>query len=207
VSPFARRGTGAIAMFCLESLAMADMPVSAAQQELSELSLLVRRAQRGDSAAFSSLHARYSCSVHAVLLARLSAADADDGLQETFVLAWKRLASLRDPGAVGPWLFAIARNVARDRRRDLRDAGEQPLDVSARVESPRTDRDELRERVMDHLRSLPDAYKETLTMRLVEGMSGPEIAEATGLTAGSVRVNLCRGMSLLRELLEKEGWP
>jgi RNA polymerase sigma-70 factor (ECF subfamily) len=44
-------------------------------------------------------------------------------------------------------------------------------------------------------------------MRLIEGMSGPEIAAATGLTAGSVRVNLCRGMNLLRELLEKEGWP
>jgi RNA polymerase sigma-70 factor (ECF subfamily) len=145
-----------------------------------------------------------------VLLARLSAADADEGLQETFVLAWKRLASLRDPGAIGPWLFAIARNVAHDRRRaqhDRRDAGAVQVELSARLESPRADRDELRERVMEHLRSLPEAYKETLTMRLVEGLTGPEIAEATGLTAGSVRVNLCRGMSLLRELLEKEGWP
>jgi RNA polymerase sigma-70 factor (ECF subfamily) len=57
------------------------------------------------------------------------------------------------------------------------------------------------------LRSLPEAYRETLTMRLVEGLTGPEIAEATGLTAGSVRVNLCRGMELLRELLKQEGWP
>jgi RNA polymerase sigma-70 factor, ECF subfamily len=175
--------------------------------ELSELAQLVRRAQGGDSAAFDALHARFAPSVHAVLLARLRAADADDALQDTFVLAWKRLAALRDADAIGPWLHAIARHAATDRCREPRGAGEAPVELPARAEDPGAERDELRERVMEHLRSLPDAYKETLAMRLVEGLTGPEIAAATGLTAGSVRVNLCRGMALLRELLEKEGWP
>jgi RNA polymerase sigma-70 factor, ECF subfamily len=48
---------------------------------------------------------------------------------------------------------------------------------------------------------LPEAYRETLVLRLVEGMTGPEIAARTGLTAASVRVNLHRGMKLLRERL------
>jgi RNA polymerase sigma-70 factor, ECF subfamily len=39
-------------------------------------------------------------------------------------------------------------------------------------------------------------------MRLVEGLTGPEIAELTGMTPESVRVNLCRGMKILRERLE-----
>jgi RNA polymerase sigma-70 factor (ECF subfamily) len=56
--------------------------------------------------------------------------------------------------------------------------------------------------VLDQIRSLPEAYRETLIMRLVEGMTGPEIAAQTGLTHESVRVNLCRGMKMLRELLE-----
>ena len=56
--------------------------------------------------------------------------------------------------------------------------------------------------VIGAIRTLPEAYRETLIMRLVEGMTGPEIAERTGLTADSVRVNLCRGMKLLRERLE-----
>jgi RNA polymerase sigma-70 factor (ECF subfamily) len=191
----------------VESVAMADTPVPAARMELSELALLVRRAQGGDPAAFGALHARFAPSVHAVLLARLCAADADDALQDTFVQAWKRLAALRDGDAIGPWLHAIARHAAADRQRELRGTGEAPLELAARVEGKRSERDELRERVMEHLRSLPEAYKETLAMRLVEGLTGPEIAAATGLTAGSVRVNLCRGMALLRELLEKEGWP
>jgi RNA polymerase sigma-70 factor, ECF subfamily len=49
---------------------------------------------------------------------------------------------------------------------------------------------------------LPECYRETLTLRLVEGMTGPEIAAQTGLTPDSVRVNLCRGMKLLRASLE-----
>jgi RNA polymerase sigma-70 factor (ECF subfamily) len=50
--------------------------------------------------------------------------------------------------------------------------------------------------------TLPDAYRETLLLRYVEGMTGPEIAARTGLTEGSVRVNLHRGMRLLRERLQ-----
>ena len=191
----------------VESVAMANTPVPAAQLELSELALLVRRAQGGDSAAFDALHRRFAPSVHAVLLARLCAADADDVLQETFVLAWKRLAALRDADALGPWLHTIARHAASDRQREIGGTREAPPELLARAEVPKSERDELRVRVMEHLRSLPDAYKETLAMRLVEGLTGPEIAAATGLTEGSVRVNLSRGMAQLRELLEKEGWP
>ena len=51
------------------------------------------------------------------------------------------------------------------------------------------------------IRDRPEAYRETLLMRLVEGLSGPEIAERTGLTPESVRVNLHRGMKLLRDRL------
>src|SRR5207245_10914126 len=51
------------------------------------------------------------------------------------------------------------------------------------------------------IRALPESYREPLMLRLVEGMTGPEIAARTGLTHGSVRVNLYRGMQLLRKEL------
>jgi RNA polymerase sigma-70 factor (ECF subfamily) len=53
--------------------------------------------------------------------------------------------------------------------------------------------------VLDLIKQLPDAYRETLVLRFVEGMTGPEIASRTGLTPASVRVNLHRGTKLLRE--------
>ena len=57
--------------------------------------------------------------------------------------------------------------------------------------------------VLRLVQSLPESYRETLALRLIEGLTGPEIAVRTGLTPGSVRVNLHRGMRLLREKL---GW-
>jgi RNA polymerase sigma-70 factor (ECF subfamily) len=53
--------------------------------------------------------------------------------------------------------------------------------------------------LLNAVRQLPEAYREPLILRFVEGMTGPEIAARTGLTHGSVRVNLHRGMQLLRE--------
>ena len=54
------------------------------------------------------------------------------------------------------------------------------------------------------LRTLPETYRESLTLRLVEGLTGPEIAARLGLTHGSVRVNLHRGMQMLREKLAEK---
>ena len=61
--------------------------------------------------------------------------------------------------------------------------------------------------VLAAIRTLPEAYQETLILRLVEGMSGPEIAAQVGLTPDSVRVNLHRGMQQLRARLGLEKKP
>ena len=55
--------------------------------------------------------------------------------------------------------------------------------------------------ILETIRALPETYRETLILRLVEGLSGKEIAEQTGLTPESVRVNLHRGMKMLRAKL------
>ena len=67
--------------------------------------------------------------------------------------------------------------------------------------SSTTDVDRFFDRTLAAIRELPETYRETLIMRLVEGMSGPEIAERTGMKPRSVRVNLHRGFKLLRERL------
>ncbi|MEQ1567809.1 MAG: sigma-70 family RNA polymerase sigma factor [Myxococcota bacterium] len=156
----------------------------------------VIRARSGDRGAFSELHARYAPIVHAALLARLPPQDAAEQVQEVFLCAWQRLEELRDPGAFGGWILQIARNRAVDVLRARRPSEPLGMDHPA----PDVPLAEARQ-VLDAIRSLPEAYRETLVMRLVEGLTGPEIAERTGLTPGSVRVNLCRGTELLRERL------
>jgi len=165
---------------------------------------VVEAARSGDRAAFDDLYRRFSKSVHAVLLSRLDPEESREAAQEVFLTVHRKLGDLQDAAAFGPWVHAIARNLAVTRLRQRRSRPtEEPLrDVAA----PARGDDELRKRILEVLRSLPEAYRETLMMRLVEGLTGPEIAAATGLAPASVRVNLHRGMELLRPLLMKEGW-
>jgi RNA polymerase sigma-70 factor (ECF subfamily) len=164
---------------------------------------LVQAAQQGDRTAFGELYAQYARMVHGVLLTRVPRLEVDDLLQDVFLQAMQRLPGLRDPLAFGGWLAAIARNRATDHLRRAPRATELPADLPA-LEAREGDRADALA-VLDIIRSLSTAYQETLVLRLVEGMTGPEIAVRTGLTPASVRVNLHRGMKQLRERLEGSG--
>jgi RNA polymerase sigma-70 factor (ECF subfamily) len=173
--------------------------------------LLAERARDGDQLAFRALYERFAPMVHAVLVAHAAAQDADDLMQEVFLAAWRGLHRLQRDEHVGAWLAVIARNRARRSHSRAPPATESLLDEPA---DPRSgdargagEARESADTALALLAQLPEAYRETLAMRLVEGLSGPEIAEATGMTHGSVRVNLTRGMKLYKELLRKQGWP
>jgi RNA polymerase sigma-70 factor (ECF subfamily) len=157
----------------------------------------IRAVAGGDREAFSCLYADYSRMVHAVILGRVPRRDVDDLVQDVFLTAYTRIRELRDPAAFGGWIASIARNRATDYLRQSREQVELP------DEMPGGDPIEAETfAVLEVIRRLPEAYRDTLLMRLVEGMSGQEIADRTGLAPGSVRVNLHRGMKLLREKLE-----
>ena len=164
------------------------------------LGATIRAVANGDQDAFARLYADYARMVHAILLGRVPRRDVDDLVQDVFLAAYTRIRELRDPAAFGGWIAAIARNRAIDYLRRTREHVELPEDL------PGGDPiDAATLAVLDVVRKLPEAYRDTLLMRLVEGMSGHEIAERSGLTPASVRVNLHRGMKLLREQLG-HGW-
>ena len=144
--------------------------------------------------------------MHAAVLARVAPADAADVAQDVFVRALAQLGELHEPAAFPGWLMAIARHRAIDHARRIRrspidarveldDAPPPPDDGALATHRPDT------RRALAAIRRLPVAYQEPLLMRLVFGLTGPEIAAQTGLTPASVRVNLCRGMALLRQAL------
>jgi RNA polymerase sigma-70 factor (ECF subfamily) len=168
---------------------------------------LVRAAQGGDRSAFGTLYSRYARMVHGILLSRVPRAAAEDLVQDVFLQALPRLVSLRDVSRFSGWLAAIARNRAMDFHRQSHphdEFNEESAEGggnarSANRHAPDTNMEA--QTVLNAILSLPEAYREPLILRLVEGMSGPEIAARTGLTHGSVRVNLHRGMQLLREML------
>lgn len=183
--------------------ATADMllmrPQAAATQQSTETPIevvLVTAALEGDRDGFGKLYALYAPLVHGILLARVPRVEVDDLVQDIFLHAFKKLHTLRDRAAFGPWIAMIARNRAVDFHRRSRDT----VEITDEVGGSNTS-DTRANEILELIRNLPDAYRETLVLRLVEGMTGPEIAARTGLTPASVRVNLHRGMKLLREKL------
>jgi RNA polymerase sigma-70 factor (ECF subfamily) len=170
------------------------------EREVSVAELVVA-ARDGSRASFEELYRRFHRAVHAVALGRLPAADAADVVQEVFIEAWSKLAALRDPAAFPGWILSLARSRALDQtRRNARRASDDDV-VIATAPAPSLEA----RRALAALRELPDTYRDTLIMRLVEGMTGPEIALRTGMTPESVRVHLHRGMRLLRERLGSLG--
>src|SRR5262249_39991967 len=155
--------------------------------------------QRGDQSAFGQLYRRYAGMVHAIALSRLPPDDIADAVQETFFRALRRLSTLRQADAFETRVGAIAPHPGRD-------AARTPTLPTGEAEEPlrhATQEQHVEARAaLKVIRSLPKAYRETVAMRVVKGMTGPEIAHCTGLSAGSVRVNLHRGMKLLRQRLE-----
>ena len=157
---------------------------------------IVERVCAGDKEAFGELYKAFAPLVHGIILARVPYDEVDDLAQEVFLSAFKNLHTLRDQTAIGAWLSMIARNRAVEFYRQTKPTEELSEEIREK-DVPQT---EARE-ILAAIRSLPDAYRETLVLRLVEGMSGQEIAERTNLTPESVRVNLHRGMRLLRRKL------
>ena len=162
----------------------------------AEFERVVCAARDGDDGAFTELYRRFFRMVRAVLLARVSQLDVDDLAQEVFLQAWRRLGSLRDPLAFGGWLRQIAVHHSATHRRRVHDTETLAPDLAL------APHDEEAWFLLAEVRRLPQAYRETLVLRFVEGMTGPEIAELTGLTPESVRVNLHRGVKLLRGRLK-----
>ena len=173
---------------------------------------LVRSAQRGDRVAFEELVRRTSRLVLARLYLETGDSHlAEDLLQETLLTAFRSLTQLTEPAKFRAWLLRIAQNqaidAARHNQRRKRTPGPDPRQLAA---SPRPDehlqREERRQQVLAVLRTLPEEYRLPLTMRYLAGADYESMQTQMGLTNGSLRGLLHRGMKMLRAELEKSNF-
>jgi RNA polymerase sigma-70 factor (ECF subfamily) len=173
---------------------------------------LVQDARGGDRAAFEELVRRTSRLVFARLYLETGDAHrAEDLLQETLLSAYRGLGQLTDIKGFRPWLLTIAQNVAVDAlRRDQRLKRSGPhapptalAGVAAKVPRPdeEAEREEMRRKVLAILRSLPEEYRLPLTLRYIGGADYETIQTQLGLSNGSLRGVLHRGLKLLRAKL------
>ena len=176
-----------------------------------DVSALLRRVATGDGRAMSALSALMKEPLRRFGTGVLgNGADGEDLAQETLLKAWQA-ASRFDParGDGRIWLYAIARNVARDmlRRRRIRwlvglDAlADEPEDSQPGPESVVTDRQALAS-VRRRMQDLPDTQRMALTLSALGGLENREIADILGRSTGAVEQLLFRARARLRRELE-----
>ena len=165
--------------------------------------VVVVLAAAGDDAAFTELVRRRQSLIRS-LLRRLcgQAALADDLSQQTFLQAWQRLKTLREPAAFGGWLRQIAVNTWFSHLRQgshtaiaaavevAELADPLPVDPAAALDMDRL------------LARLKPAERVCVVLAHVEGLTHPEIATATGWPLGTVKSHVLRGTAQLRQWLQ-----
>ena len=183
--------------------------------------ILVLRSQAGDRAAFEQLVRRVARLVYSRIY--LDTGDPDrteDLVQETFLSAWRSIARVSDPAGFRTWLLTVAKSVTADayrresrRKRQGGRTRSDADDVFPRLADPAptppeaAEREEERRQALDVLRSLPEEYRLPITLRYIGGADYDTIGRQLGLSNGSLRGLLNRGMARLREAMKRASSP
>lgn len=180
----------------------------------------LERLRSGDAQAFDNLVTRYSGEIYAFLCRSTGdPEEAADLTQETFICALKAVKNFRGDSELKTWLFRIAVNQSRNRfrwwnrrKRDVTVSLDASIgDSDARVSDSIADssigpedgfiRAEREQAIVQALRSLPDAYRETIILCDVEGLTYEEIANVLSMNIGTVKSRIARGREELRKRL------
>ncbi len=180
----------------------------------------VERALEGDPDGFRALVERYQRPVFSVILRLVrDRATAEDLAQESFIKAFRALATFDRNRKFSSWLFSIAHNTAIDHLRkrvvdtvplEVDDDRQDPIDIlaAAPLDNPEGAalRRDLTRCFEEALAELRPEYAEVLTLRFQEGLAYEEIAEVIGLPLGTVKTHIYRARRQLATRLRAMGF-
>ncbi len=175
--------------------------MSAAPQPSDEALFAAFRA--GDPTALEIIFRRYQAPLGRHLARILDdPATAEDLVVETFLRLHRHRERWREGAPLRPWIFAIARNLARNRLRARRLWGWLPLSDAPEIGTPPAEvRDDIQQRVAAAFAALPVAQREACSLRLLGELSLEEIARVTRAPLGTVKSRLFHGLRRLRVML------
>jgi len=188
----------------------------------------VERARRGDPEAFRVLVERYQARAYRLALRVLRDEErARDAVQDAFLKAYVNLDRFEGRSSFYTWLYRLVMNLCLDARRrdhssrivetpepadldrlgspDARPADEMTFREHEQGPEAALDRGQLRAALARAIDELPDAARETLILREVEGLSYAEIAEALEIPKGTVMSRLHYARRRVQELLRRAG--
>jgi RNA polymerase sigma-70 factor (ECF subfamily) len=187
---------------------------------------LVAELKAGSEQAFALLLAQYSHPIYSLMARSLrDPADAADVTQEVFVKVFRNISSFHGEASLRTWIYRIALHEASNQRRWWSRHKRQELTIDAPMENDEGEtfcmadalaaggaspydcaaHAQLGERVVAALRTLPEAFREVVVLREIEGFGYEEIAEMLNVHLGTVKSRLMRGRAALREALREDG--
>jgi RNA polymerase sigma-70 factor (ECF subfamily) len=171
---------------------------------------LVTASLAGETYAFDEIVVRHRRAIYQICFRFVNNhEDASDLTQETFVRAWKGLASFKGQAALSTWLYRIAVNVCLNRV-SARRLKVEPLEsdrfVDPAAELPGTDliREQRADAVRRAIAELPEKQRATLILRAYHEMPHQEIAEVLGSSVGAVKANFFHALANLKKILGSE---
>jgi len=185
-----------------------------AAKALSDEQLMARLAA-GEVALLGEIYVRYDTMVRAALgrfAQEISFEEREDLAQEVFIAVNDSAARFPAGVEARAWIYGVAVKKARAWRRNnwirqrlLRAKRGVPVGMALGVDTSPARRSEMRQLIVKAIASLPDAEREVILLRAVEGFSGEEIAMILGISHGSVRVRLHRARARIEDRLKAEG--
>jgi len=158
--------------------------------------------------AFERLYREHAPAVHALCRRMLGGdADADELVQDIFLRAWEKLPTFRGESAVGTWLHRLGVNVILDfmrtsRRDPLRFADDTAVEESATYGAVPADAIAAQLDLEAALNRLAGGARAVLVLHDIQGYSHEEIAQMTGIAAGTSRAQLWRARRQLARMLD-----
>ncbi|MFA6929893.1 MAG: sigma-70 family RNA polymerase sigma factor [Lentisphaeria bacterium] len=178
--------------------------------------------KNGDSSAFDLLVGKYSSRAFQIAYGILNnREDAEEVAQDTFLRIYRALPKFRGDSEFSTWMYRIVINLSRNKHRwnKIRGTGLN-LSIDAPIENGKGDGElsidlpdhrmtpdqelsynELKESTRKAMKSLPDSYREAVSLRNVKGLSYEEIAEILGCKVGTIKSRIARGRDEIKNLL------
>jgi len=180
------------------SEALVDPPAEVV--ELGERRL-IERARRGEQGAFEAIYRAHVGRIYGLCLRMLQdPAAAEDCAQETFISAWRNLASFQGRSQLGTWLHRIAVNVVlgRTRRKELIVHAAEPEEMAGAAMPAIADALDVLD-LEQLIATLPTGARHVLVLQGVYGYTHEETAEFLGIAVGTCKAQLHRARKLLAE--------
>jgi RNA polymerase sigma factor (sigma-70 family) len=164
---------------------------------------LIEAARGGDEKALVLLLAAAQPDVRCYAARSCRAADIDDAVQETLLLLYRRVGTLRAVSSFSAWIFAVAKRACLRLLRMGAGVGDAHADeMDARLAHLRPE--DLRIDLCRAIQSLPEHYREVILLRDIEELSIDEIAAVLTLTRESVKARIHRARIMIREYLIRD---